>query len=65
MSDKRSSQKGGISFFLVLTIVLVVLRIVGVISISWIWVLSPLWIPFLIKTFFVFVILGLISLFRG
>ena len=29
-----------------LTIVLVVLRLVGVIDWSWLWVLAPMWIPF-------------------
>lgn len=31
-----------------LTIIFVVLKLVGVIAWSWLWVLSPLWISFLI-----------------
>lgn len=31
-----------------LTIVFIVLKLVGVIAWSWVWVLSPLWIGFLI-----------------
>ena len=37
---------GGVSFSGVLLIVFVVLKLCGVISWSWWWVLSPLWIPF-------------------
>jgi len=40
------SSRGGIGFVGVLTIVFVVLKLVGVISWSWWWVLSPLWISF-------------------
>ena len=39
---------GGIGFFGVLTIIFVVLKLVGVISWSWLWVLSPLWLPTII-----------------
>lgn len=35
---------GGIGFFTVLTIVFIVLKLVGVIDWSWVWVLSPTWI---------------------
>ena len=40
------SSSGGIGFAGVLTIVFVVLKLVGVITWSWWWVLSPLWISF-------------------
>ena len=44
----------------VLTIVFVVLKLTEVIAWSWLWVLSPLWIGFIIWLFFVivFVIIG-------
>ena len=32
----------------VLTVVFIVLKLVGVINWSWIWVLAPSWIPFLL-----------------
>ena len=38
-------EKGGISFSGLLFIILLVLKLVKVISISWIWVFAPLWIP--------------------
>lgn len=41
--DSKSSS-GGIGIVGVLTIVFVVLKLVGTISWSWWWVLSPLWI---------------------
>ena len=36
---------GGIGFCGLLTIVFIVLKLLGKISWSWVWVLSPLWIP--------------------
>lgn len=42
MSSSGSSGSGGIGIAGVLTIVFVVLKLVGVISWSWWWVLSPL-----------------------
>lgn len=38
----NKSGDGGIGFFGLLTIVLIVLKITGVISISWGWVFSPI-----------------------
>lgn len=38
-------EKGGIGFNGLLFIVLLVLKLVKVISISWVWVFAPLWIP--------------------
>lgn len=35
----------GMSFFEVLTVIFVVLKLVGVISWPWLWVLAPIWIP--------------------
>jgi glucan phosphoethanolaminetransferase (alkaline phosphatase superfamily) len=49
MSDnKTSNSTGGIGFCGLLTIVFIVLKLCKVIEWSWIWVLSPLWIPILI-----------------
>jgi hypothetical protein len=42
MASKASS--GGVSFAGLLTITFVVLKLIGVINWSWIWVLAPLWI---------------------
>lgn len=43
---KDSTSTGGISFFGLLTIVFITLKLIGTIDWSWWWVLSPLWIPF-------------------
>lgn len=40
----NKSGDGGIGFFGLLTIVLIVLKITGVISISWVWVFSPVFV---------------------
>jgi len=44
MSNSSSSSSGGIGFVGLLTIVFIVLKLVGTISWSWWWVLSPIWI---------------------
>lgn len=41
-------SSGGIGFVGLLTIVFITLKLVGVISWSWWWVLSPLWISALV-----------------
>lgn len=42
---ENNNSSGGIGFFGLLTIVFIVLKLTEVISWSWWWVLSPLWIP--------------------
>ena len=49
---------GGIGFIGLLTIAFIVLKLIGVIAWSWIWVLSPLWITAII--IIVLFIIGLI-----
>jgi hypothetical protein len=44
MSDSSSSS-GGIGFAGLLAILFIGLKLGGVIAWSWLWVLSPLWIP--------------------
>ena len=41
-------QRGGIGFCPLLAILFIGLKLGGVIAWSWLWVLSPLWIPVLI-----------------
>lgn len=50
----KNSSGGGISFSGALTLIFITLKLCGVIDWSWLWILSPIWIPFLIG-----VILGL------
>ena len=45
MSENNYSNKGGIGFVGLLTILFIALKLLGKISWSWVWVLSPLWIP--------------------
>ena len=46
--DKQTTTSGGISFFGLLTIVFIVLKLTGFISWSWFWVLSPVLLPLII-----------------
>ncbi len=40
----NSSSSGGIGFLGLLTIAFIVLKLIGQITWSWVWVLSPIWI---------------------
>lgn len=56
MSLNNSSSSSGGSFFGILGIIFIVLKLVGVISWSWWWVLCPIYAPYLIA----FIVLGII-----
>lgn len=45
---QQSSSSGGIGFCGLLTILFIALKLTGHIDWSWLWVLSPIWISFLI-----------------
>ena len=45
-----------------LTIAFIVLKLVGVIDWSWLWVLSPLWISFILTIFILLVIIMIIGI---
>ena len=62
MSDKSSASSGGIGFCGLLTIVFIVLKLLGKITWSWLWVLSPLWIVWAI-CLIILLIFGIIKLF--
>lgn len=53
----NNESKQGLGFFSVLTLIFITLKLLKVISWSWIWVLSPLWIPTTIVLFIALVIL--------
>ena len=40
----NKTKQGGLGIVSVLTIIFIVLKLLGVIQWSWIWVLSPIWI---------------------
>ena len=48
MSDSNNTRSGGISFSGLLTILFIGLKLTNYIDWSWWWVLSPLWIGFVI-----------------
>lgn len=54
MRDNSSNSRGGIGFFGLLTILFIGLKLGGVITWSWLWVLSPIWISFVV-VFLIFV----------
>lgn len=47
-SETKVSYSGGIGFTGLLTIVFIILKLIGKIDWSWWWVLSPLWITFML-----------------
>lgn len=47
-NNNNSGGSGGIGFCGLLTIAFIVLKLIGKISWSWIWVLSPLWLGFIL-----------------
>lgn len=54
------STSGGLGLSEVLLVVFIILKLTGVINWSWLWVLSPFWIPLLL----VLVILIFIMIFK-
>jgi len=48
MSDSKSNNSGGIGFAGMLTILFIGLKLANIIAWSWWWVLSPLWISFVL-----------------
>lgn len=56
MSNKNINYNG-IGFCGLLTIVFIILKLIGYISWSWVWVLSPLWISWLIAILLIIILL--------
>lgn len=50
------NSSGGIGFFGVLQVAFIVLKLIGKISWSWIWVFSPTWIVILIAVLIVMIL---------
>ena len=55
--SNNSSSSSGIGFSGLLTVLFVGLKLTGHITWSWLWVLSPIWISFLIGLAFVIILL--------
>lgn len=44
MREKQTTVRGGVGFVGLLTIAFIVLKLLGIITWSWVWVLAPIWI---------------------
>ena len=53
----NSNTSNGVGFCGMLTIVFIALKLMGYITWSWIWVLSPLWLGFVIIFFVTLIVL--------
>ena len=60
MESKNNNTSTGIGFCGLLTIVFIVLKLIGKISWSWLWVLAPTWIPIVIGIIAIIVLLIII-----
>lgn len=61
--SERTNVNGGVSFFGLLAVLFIGLKLTGHINWSWLWVLAPIWGPFafvvlIIITIFVFAIIA-------
>ena len=56
-NNGSGSVNGGISIFGLLGLIFIVLKLVGVITWSWVWVLAPFWIPTVIFLVVLFIML--------
>lgn len=60
MSDSKSSTtSSGIGFSGLLAILFIALKLTGYITWSWLWVLAPIWIPFIIVVY-ILIIAGIV-----
>jgi hypothetical protein len=58
--SSSSNSSGGIGFAGLLTVVFIALKLTGHITWSWWWVLSPLWISFLL-VITILVVIGIVG----
>lgn len=58
MSKSSNTSSSGIGFTGLLTVLFIALKLLGKIDWSWAWVLSPIWITFIL----IFVILGVAAI---
>lgn len=61
-NKNNASRSSGLGFTSALTIAFIVLKLCGVISWSWVWVLSPIWISFLLSAAIIFIALVIAQL---
>lgn len=48
MKENKTTVNGGIGFTGLLQVTFIVLKLIGIINWSWIWVLSPTWISIIL-----------------
>ena len=60
MSDNKSTSSSEIVFSGFFAILFIILKLTGVITWSWLWVLAPIWIPFVIVVFILYIIAGIV-----
>ncbi|HBC7417597.1 TPA: hypothetical protein KEY88_000234 [Serratia marcescens] len=61
---QEQTRKGGLSFFGVLALIFITLKLMGYIAWSWWWVTAPLWAPLAVLgalAILVFVVVGAIT----
>lgn len=56
MENNKNNTRAGLGFCELLTIVFVVLKLCNVITWSWLWVLSPLWIGFVLGVLIILIV---------
>ncbi len=59
--ESGGNYTGGIGFCGALTILFVALKLTDVITWSWFWVLSPLWISILVVIFILLIVLAVVT----
>ena len=59
MSDNKTTASSGIGFSGLLAILFIALKLTGVITWSWLWVLAPIWITFIFVVF-ILIIVGIV-----
>jgi len=64
MSNNVLSSSSGIGFSGLLTILFIALKLLGVISWSWLWVLSPLWISMILSIFIIILVIIIAVIFN-
>lgn len=63
MSDNKKGSDG-VGFLGLLLLAFIVLKLLGVIAWSWVWVLSPFWIP-LAVTLVVIILVSVVQAIKG
>ena len=55
-SNNKGTTGAGLGFTAVLALIFITLKLLGKITWSWVWVLSPIWIPFVLVVLVILVI---------